>query len=141
MGQAERVESGSTERRRRLEPGVLQTALLDEVAERLLSLETLARAEVPVGAVEPIEPITVTSQVRKVEAVYGPWHSVTVVNVEVAKGGHDVEVLVNSGKSLDWHRVAPGETYNIDMHRPLVKDILLRCRSGESSTVRLVGAR
>lgn len=137
MSRGEHVESESTERQKRIEPGVLQTALLDEIAGRLLSLETLTRKEVPFGAVEPIEPITVTDQGRLVEAHYGPWHSVTMIN----DGKQDVLAVVNTKKSFEEHRVVSGETYTVNMLRPLIHDVLLKCERGLTSTVRFVGAR
>jgi hypothetical protein len=112
-------------------------AFLDEVAERLLAIQDLIREEHAEGIVESIEPLRVTETVRKVEAVYGNWFSVTIVN----DGPDDVYAIVNSRKSSAWHRVAVNEPYKVDMGRGVIRDVLLRCEPGETASVRLVGAR
>ena len=89
------------------------------------------------GVVEPIEPITVSSEVRRVIPPIKPWFC-----VEVANDGSDVVyVLVNPEKSFDWHQVLNGETYKVDMKRPVITEVELKCASGKTASVRLVGVR
>ena len=126
-----------TEERKKVKPDVLQTALLDEIAERLLHVERMLAEEKPEGVVEPIEPVSVTETLRRVKAPFKPWFSVSIVN----DGPNDVYVIVNSEKSFEWHRVPVGETYKVDMKRPAIKDVLLKCEPGETASVRVVGSR
>jgi hypothetical protein len=137
MSVEERVESEFTAERRRLRPDVLQTALLDEIAERLYALQRFQEEERAEGVVEPIEPISVNEEPRRVVAPLKPWFSVNVVN----DGPDDVYVMVNTEKSFDWHRVPQGESYRVDMKRGIIKDLLLKCEAGKTASVRLVGSR
>jgi hypothetical protein len=128
--------SESRETQEKIDVGPTSIALLDEIAGRLLSLEKLAKAEVPEGVVEPIEKFTITSQKTFITRPK-PWFSLSLIN----DGDHSVFVIVNVDKSFDEHEVMSGETYNIDTKRGLIKDILIWCRDGETSTIRLVGVR
>jgi len=131
------MEKVKFEEEKRVRADVLMAALLDEIAERLTTLEQFQREQRPEGVVEPIEPITVTDKVRRVVAPFKPWFNVEVVN----NGPSDVWVIVNPEKSFDWHRVGAKETYRVPMGRPIIKDVLLKCELGETATVRLVGSR
>jgi len=114
----------------------MTVALLDEIAERLLSLENLAKAEVPEGIVEPIEKFTVTSERRRIDA-RKPWFSISLIN----DGPHSVFAIVNSVKSFDEHEILIHETYTINVLVAKIVDVLLRCNVGETAHVRLVGVR
>jgi hypothetical protein len=118
-------------------PEVLQAALLDEIAERLYTLQRFQEEERAEGVVEPIEPVSINEEPRQVVAPVKPWFSVNVVN----DGPDDVYVMVNTGKSFDWHRVPKGENYMVDMKRGIIKDILLKCEPSKTASVRVVGAR
>jgi len=118
-------------------PSVFQTALLDEIAERLLKIQEMLAEEKPEGIVEPIEPITVTETTRRVVAPVKPWFSVTIVN----DGPADVYAIVNTEKSFDTHRIAVDETYTTNMKRGIIKDVLLKCDPGKTASVRVVGTR
>jgi hypothetical protein len=137
MSVEEHVESESIAERKRLRSDVLQTALLDEIAERLYALQRFQEEERAEGIVEPIEPISVNEEPRRVVAPVKPWFSVNVVN----DGPNDVYVMVNTEKSFDWHRVPKGESYRVDMKRGIIKDLLLKCEAGKTASVRVVGAR
>ena len=126
----------SNEKQSRVEAGPMQVALLDEIAERLLSLEKLAKAEVPEGVVEPIEKFHITSQ-RKLIPRPKAWFSFSLIN----DGPHSVFVIVNVDKSFEEHEVLSGETYNINMSRGIINDLLIWCRDGETADIRLVGVR
>ena len=129
--------SVSNEKQVRVEAGPMQVALLNEIAERLYVLQCIAEEAKPEGVVEPIEPISVSSDVRRVIPPVKPWFS-----VEVANDGSDVVyVLVNPEKSFDWHQVLNGETYKVDMKRPIITEVELKCESGKTASVRLVGVR
>lgn len=131
------LESKFTEQRKRVKPEVLQAAILDEIAERLYSLEQMQKEEKAEGVVEPIEPVAVTDEVRRVVAPFKPWFSVVIVN----DGPDDVYAIVNSEKSFEWHQIPKGEPYKVDMKRAIIKDVLLKCESGENASVRVVGSR
>jgi len=125
------------EEKRLIRLDVLQAALLDEIADRLLNIQRMVSEEKPEGVVEPIEPVSVTDSARRVVAPVKPWFSVSIVN----DGPNDVYAIVNTEKSFDWHRIPVGETYKVDMKRPIIKDILLKCEPGEKASVRVVGSR
>jgi len=121
---------------KKVRPEVLQLAILDEVAERLCILEELMKAEVPEGAVEPIEKFLIT-ETRRPFRPLKPWFSISIIN----DGTHDVFCIVNTAKSFEEHRILEHETYTIDMRRAKVIDALMWCNHGETSSVRIVGVR
>ena len=125
-----------TESRKRVLAEPMAIALLNEVAERLMTLEKLAKATHPIGAVEPIEKFLITD-VRRHMSLQKPWFSVSVIN----DGDADVFCIVNTEKSFEEHRIHMNETYNINMVTAVIKDLLFWCDHGEHATVRIVGAR
>ena len=127
----------------RMDPAVMSVGLLREIADRLLSLEDIQNERGSRGVVEPIEPVTVRG--TRIERVYPPdrsrpWFSVSIIN---NAGSSDVYALINSPESMDlWHRVEARETYAVEMNRPVINDVLLRCGAeGDTATVRVVGVR
>jgi len=114
----------------------MEVGLLREIADRLIEVKKILQDEQAFGAVEPIENIAVTSQKNHIVRI-NPWMSVTLINA----GPNSVFAIVNTEKSFDEHEVLNGETATIDMHRPIIKDVLLWCRTGETASVRLVGSR
>lgn len=132
------MESESIVERKKVRPDVLQTALLDEIAERLMTLERLQKEERAEGVVEPIEPVSVTEEGKHLRPPVGkPWMSMDLIN----DGPQSCWVLVNTGKSIDPHEVKKGETYPIDMKRPIIEDVYLYCKPGETASLRIVGLR
>lgn len=125
-----------TEKQNRVSEGPMSVALLNEIAERLMSLEKLAQATQPIGAVEPIEKFVITD-VRRHMPLQKPWFSVSVIN----DGNDDVFCIVNTEKSFEEHRIHMNETYNINMVTAVIKDLLFWCNHGEHATVRIVGTR
>jgi len=128
--------SQSTEKQNRISEGPMSVALLNEIAERLMSLEKLAKATQPIGAVEPIEKFVITD-VRRHMPLQKPWFSVSIIN----DGDDDVFCIVNTEKSFEEHRIHLNETYNINMVTAVIKDLLFWCSHGEHATVRIVGTR
>ena len=129
--------SQSTEKQNsRIESGPMGIALLNEIAERLMNLEKLAKATQPIGAVEPIEKFRITD-VRRHMPLQKPWFSVSIVN----DGDDDVFCIINTKESFEEHRILMGETYTINMVTPVIKDLLFWCNHGEHATVRIVGVR
>ena len=127
----------STEKQNRISEGPMSVALLNEIAERLMSLEKLAKATQPIGAVEPIEKFVITD-VRRHMPLQKPWFSVSIINDD---DHNDVFCIVNTEKSFEEHRIHPLETYNINMVTAVIKDLLFWCDHGESAVVRIVGTR
>jgi len=112
-------------------------AEMRESSQRLTSLENLAKATQPVGAVEPIEKFRITD-VRRHMRLVKPWFSVSVINDD---DHNDVFCIVNTEKSFEEHRILPHETYNIALVTAVIKDLLFWCNHGETATVRIVGTR
>ena len=122
--------------KKQLSPEIVNLALLDEIAGRLLEIKKFMQEEQAFGAVEAIEKFTITSQKNHLTRIK-PWMSVTLIN----DGPNSVFAIVNTEKSFDEHEVMSGETVTVDMHRPIIKDLLLWCRTGETAAVRIVGSR
>ena len=136
MRKVEQQVSESTGKQKRISEGPMSVALLDEIAQRLMNLEKLAKATQPIGAVEPIEKFVITD-VRRHMPLVKPWFSVSVIN----DGNDDVFCIVNTEKSFEEHRIHALETYNINMVTAVIKDLLFWCAHGEHATVRIVGTR
>jgi hypothetical protein len=132
-----RVSQFTEKQNNRVESGPIGIALLNEIAERLLALENLAKATQPIGAVEPIEKFLITD-VRRHMPLQKPWFSVSIINDD---DHNDVFCIVNTEKSFEEHRIHPLETYNINMVTAVIKDLLFWCDHGESAIVRIVGTR
>lgn len=115
---------------------VLQVALLDEIAERLLSIEKLTKATEPEGVVEPFEKMTITNQ-RFHLKLRKPLFSCSIIN----DGPDSVFVIVNVEKSLEEHRILDHETYNVNFGRALITGVLFWCQPGETAAIRMVGTR
>lgn len=121
-----------------MHPELLQVAILDEIAGRLLALETLSKEQRPEGFVDTFDAVAVTDHVRKISTSHNyPWFSIIVVN----DGPDDVWALVNPRKNPTPHRVAVGEPYNVDMRRGIIRQLNLWCEAGETASVRVVGLR
>jgi hypothetical protein len=125
------------EEKKRVLGGPMTIALLDEIAERLCTMQRFQEEERAEGVVEPIEPISVSSDVRRVIPPVKPWFSVEVAN----DGPDEVLALVNPEKSFDWHQVLNGETYKVDLKRSAITEVQLKCEKGKKATARLVGVR
>lgn len=128
--------SGSTGEQKKIKEGPMTVALLDEIAQRLLSIERLYKSEIPEGVVEPIEKFSITETKTHIKRLKR-WFSMSLIN----DGLSSVFVIVNTAKSFDEHEVLSGETYNIDMRHGLIEDLLIWCAHGDVATIRLVGVR
>ena len=131
--------SKSSERRKRLDPSVLNTAILDEIAERLFQIQKHFEEETPQGIVEPLPLLTVTTTPSVVEPPHEGkyWFSVSVVN----QGPQDCYVVVNTGKSSETpHLCDSGETYEVRFSKPLIYDLRLWTDTGVA-TVKIKGTR
>lgn len=124
------------ESEKRVRGDLLQSALMDEVAERLYQLQTFFAQTLAEGVTEPVENITVTNDKRRILAKK-PWFSAEVIN----DGPNNLWSIVNTEKSFDPHLVKTGETYRVNMGRGVIKDVLLWCEPGETAEVRFVGSR
>jgi len=129
----------SKEQRALLESRLLNTALLDEIAERLLSIENHNNDITPLGIVEPLPIQTVTISPVVVEPPHEGkyWFSVTVIN----DGPEDCWIVLNTGKSSTIpHKMVVDEVYEVQFIKPLIYDLRLYTDSG-STTLRIRGAR
>ena len=133
--------SESKEQRKRLRSEVLQTALLDEIAERLLSLETHNKESTPEGMVDPLVDLTVTTTPVTVGPPYREagkyWFSVSVIN----DGPNYCWVVINTGKSSTRpHKIANDETYEVTFTKALIYDLRLYTDEG-TAVLRITGTR
>jgi hypothetical protein len=119
-------------------PQVLQTILLDEIAGRLAEIYESMQEERAEGVVEPIEPVVITEEGRHLRPPVGkPWMSMDLIN----DGPNSCWALVNTSRSVDAHEIKKGETYTIDMKRPIIEDVYLWCKPREEASLRIVGVR
>ncbi len=117
----------------------LNTALLDEIAQRLLNIEVHNKELSPEGIVEPLAIITVTTANTIVEPpnLGNLWFSVSIIN----DGPDPCWVVINSGKSSTTpHRINDDETYEVRFIKPVIQDLMLSTDSGTAS-VRITGTR
>lgn len=124
---------------RRLNPEVLNTALLDEIAQRLLNIETHNKELSPEGIVEPLPVYTITTTPSIIQPPNPGklWFSVSIIN----DGPKPCWVVVNSGlSSTRSHRVDNDETYEVRFIKPVIYDLMLNTDSGIAS-VRITGTR
>jgi len=123
----------------KIDPKVVQTMLLFKSYKELKRLRILEEEKRPKGVVEPFpNPIVVTQQGKVVRPPEGkPWISIDMVN----DGPDSCWALVNLRKSVDAHEILNGETYSVDMKIPLIEDVYLCCRIGETASLRIVGVR
>ena len=137
--------SEENEEQNRLKADVLNAALLRELGDRLLWLQTHFKEATTEGFAEPHEPIAVTVAGATVEPQSKPWFSVIVMN----DGPANVDVLVMSKLSEErwtrprvtkWHTVLNTETYTVTFTKGQVKYVQLRTVAGVAN-VRLVGVR
>lgn len=131
--------SASKEQRKILDPSVLNTAILDEIAERLYKIEQHYKEETPEGIVEPLATLTVTTTPVVVEPPHEGkfWFSVSIIN----DGPNTCWVVVNTGKSSTRpHPVVEDETYEVAFTKALIYDLRLYTDSGTTS-VRITGTR
>ena len=127
------------ESRKRLNPDVLNTALLDEIAERLMNIETHNREISPEGIVEPLPILSVTT----IPLVVQPpnegkhWFAVTIVN----DGPQACWVVINTGKSSTRpYQLQLDEIYEVTFLKAVIYDMRLYTDAGVAS-VRIKGAR
>ncbi len=131
--------SESREQRKRLDPAVLQTALLDEIAERLMAIENHNKEMSPEGIVEPLPilSVTINPQVVQPPNEGKHWFTVTIVN----DGPQPCWVVVNTGKSSTRpYQLQLDEIYEATFQKAVIYDIRLYTETGVAS-VRIKGAR
>jgi len=123
----------------KIDPKVIQTMLLFKTYKELKKLRILEEQKRAEGVVEPFpNPIIITEQGKVLRPPGGkPWISMDMVN----DGPDSCWALVNIGKSIDAHEILNGETYGVDMKTPLIEDIYLYCKRGETASLRIVGVR
>jgi len=130
---------GSKEQRVTLDSQVLTTALLDEIAGRLLALEAHNKEISPEGIVEPLPILNVTTTPVVVQPPQEGkhWFSLSVVN----DGPQPCWIVVNTGKSSTRpYQIQLDEVYEVTFIKPLIYDMRLYTDAGIAS-VRIKGAR
>jgi len=121
----------------KVDPRVLQTALLDEIAEKLLKILELLKMQIPEGRTFPTT-ISVTDKIKKVDFVkeypYTPLYSFTLYN----DGDGEVYIGVNEMPSENF-KLYKGDKVQLDMYSPKIRFITLKCDTGKTASVRLFG--
>jgi len=125
------------EQPKRIDPGVMSVALLDEIAERLLSIEQDIKESKAEGIVEPLRLTTSTTTPAVTRPLQKPWFSISIVN----DGPADCWIVVNTGKSSTTpYLLRNGETTEIEMGSPRIVDLSHYTDAGTAS-LRIRGVR
>lgn len=122
---------------KRVNPVAMQTALLDEIAERLMQLQKQL-PEKPEGIIEPLTPTKATTKPR---VIFPPmkkkWFSLSIVN----DGPNDCWVIVNSEKSPPQpYLTRIGEEYSLSAGSGVIEDIRVYTETG-TANLRIRGIR
>ena len=133
--------SESKEQQKNVDAIALQIALLDEIAGRLLSLETHNKEISPEGIVEPLVETTVTTTPVVMEPPFADagkyWFSASIID----DGPNYCWVVINTGKSSTRpHKVANDETYEVTFIKALIYDLRLYTDDG-TAVLRITGTR
>jgi len=134
------VASKSTETPRKIRADVATVALLDEIAERLLDIQTVLKKQVPEGVVEPLNPITVTSSPTVVHPPFRDklWFSITIVK----EAAIEVYLQVNTkNENIPYTMSADEKVFDQDFSRACIEDIRLWTNPHESCVVKIRGSR
>jgi len=136
----EHVESESIEKQKRVKAGPMEIALLDEIAERLLSLEKIQKKQVPEGIVEPLNPVTVTSSPKVVHPPFRNklWFSITIVKEEAVA----VYLRINTkNESIPYRMSADEKVFDQNFSIACIEDVMLWTDPGVSCQVKVRGSR
>lgn len=122
----------------RVDPKVLQTALLDEIAGRLLNLEKLTAKQIPEGIEEPLHIITATTAPQVVRPPQKKnWFSVSVAN----DGTSDCNIIVNTKKSSTTpYLLRANEITTDNMLNAVIEDLIVWTDAG-TAVLRIKGIR
>jgi len=118
----------------RMDPGVMQVALLNQINENLIDLFDLQLKQRQEGIVEPYK-FNITTTVKVLRAIK-PWFSVLIWN----DGPATLNVITSPSKNSIPHQMIRGESYVVQFTEALISDVQLWCDSGTTS-VRLDGVR
>jgi hypothetical protein len=136
----ELVESGSSGKRKRVEAGPMDVALLDEIANRLLSIEKMMAKQIPEGIVEPLNPISVTSSGRVVQPPFPNkfWFSITIVKEDAV----ELHLSINTETATVPYTMSANEkVYDQSFSIPCIRDVKFWTNQGETCTVKIRGSR
>lgn len=115
----------------------MSVALLDEIAERLLSIEQDIKESMAEGIVEPLRLVTSTTTPAVTRPLQKPWFSVSIVN----DGPNDCWIVVNTEKSSTTpYLLRDGETTDIAMGAPRIIDLYHHTDAG-TALLRIRGIR
>jgi len=133
--------SGSKEQQKSVDAVALQIALLDEIAGRLLSLETHNKEMTPEGIVEPLVETTVTTTPIVMEPPFADagkyWFSAVIIN----DGPNECWVVVNTGKSSTRpFQLKNDEVREVTFSKALIYDLRLYTDAG-TAVIRITGTR
>lgn len=136
----------------RVNPEVVNVALLYKIANRLEKIETLLSDQVPLGKILNIPngllitgdtliyflrglviyPDTTT---RDIPSYRRPLFAVSVEN----EGPDDCSIVINPDETWGKRTINSGETYELDMKKAVIKEIKLSVAAGGSCTVQISG--
>lgn len=132
--------SESKEQQKRIETGPMMVALLDEMAERLLSIQEKIKKQTPEGIIEPIAPFTATGERTVIRPLFKDkfWFSITLVKETAV----ELHVIVNTGKSgtTAYTMGVDENVYDQDFSMALIRDVMV-WTDGADCTVKIRGSR
>lgn len=127
----------------KITPEVIQAMKGIETVEVLVEILKGQKYLVPVGIVENPGPYTVTyPNPVTIECLPTNWFSFSLFNDGKGSVCVQVEASLKVGMiPLRPHEVLSGESYNVDMHAPLIRSIYLTVAVGTTARVRISGVR
>lgn len=143
------MPSGDEER---LDPAVLNTALMYKIVKRLGNIEKILSDQVPLGKIYNIPNGIVVTGDTYVYFVYGsivlsngtktsiptfgrPLFAIAIEN----EGLNDCKIVINPDEAWGSRTINKGETFNVDLKRSVIKEVKLSVTPGESCTIQISG--
>jgi len=114
--------------------------MLENMAEDMAMLRSEFKDSRPQGHVGYV-PVEVTEQetiLRPQNQPTMPWRRMTIIN-----DGEDLVWIYTTPRrvgefQLEKTPIPPGQDYEVDLRFPLIDEVILKCDSGETATVRII---
>ena len=124
-----------------INPQAFQAAALMEVVKKLTAIEAVQKSMIEDGVIEPLHPITVTTEGRVIHPPHSGagklWFGVKLTN----DGPSSLYFVVNTEKSSTTpQELKINETWGVHFKTAIIEDVHLYTKSGTAS-VRIRGER
>lgn len=121
----------------RVRPDVLQSRLLDDVADKLIELANLVSMTIPQGIVEGMTLTLSGNNVQQIRPL-SPWFYFTLYNKDDSDG--TVYVRVNDANG-DERPVKPDDSFNVNFGAAIIHAIYVRTDADSTATIEVSAGR